>query len=436
MMDRSATLGRSGTVATRRAVLGMAAGAVGGLAGCAPARRPVQVAVVWSGTELHRFRQVLRGYRRQVEVVSARNDIDAFLSARYRTANQPDVAIIPQIGLIGEYARRRWLAPMASEVTARFAKPWNDLLTVDGVQYGAWVKAAHKSLVWYSPDAVPGGPPADWDGFVTLVRQLAAVDRGGRAPLAIGAADGWVLTDWLENLLAAVASSAEYQGLVDGTVPWDITPVRRALTMLASVWGIAGAFPDGGGRALLTQQEESVVQVVAEGRAAMVLEGDFVAAVADRFRPAGAPPLATVRFPAVAGVRPLVVAGDAAVVLGGSTAGHELVDWLTGPAPFRPWIRAGGYLSPNLRIPPAEYGDGLTARLAAELRAATGTFRFDLSDQLRGSLGGPDGLGSWKILQDFFAEVSTTLVGIGSAVDRTCGRLVRAAAQARREGNR
>jgi hypothetical protein len=388
----------------------------------------VQVAVVWSGGELSQFRDVVRRYPQPVDVISTRNDIDAFLGTRYRTANQPDVAIIPQIALITEYARRGWLEPMAPEIAGRFATPWNDLLTVDNVQYGAWVKAAHKSLVWYSPDALDEPPPPTWDGFVQLVRTLAA---SRPAPLAIGAADGWVLTDWLENLLGGLATAAEYRGLVDGSVRWDIPPVRAALAQLAAVWSIPGAFPDGIGRALITQQEESVIQVAAEHRAAMIVEGDFVAGVADAFQPAGATPLAAVRFPAVAGVRPLLVAGDAAVVFRGSRSGHELVEWLTGAETFQPWIDGGGYLSPNLRIPAGAYGEGLAARLADELRGATGALRFDLSDQLPGSLGGPDGLGSWKVLQDFFAEA-----GRPGAVDRACRRMVQAAAQAKRETGR
>jgi ABC-type glycerol-3-phosphate transport system substrate-binding protein len=411
---------------SRRAVLGAAAGGVlSAAAGCGSPRRAVQVAVVWSGTELARFRDVVRRYPRPVDVVSTRNDIDAFLGTRYRTANQPDVAIIPQIALITDYARRGWLAPMAPEVTGRFATPWNGMLTVDGVQYGAWVKAAHKSLVWYAPDTLSEPPPDDWDGFTGLVRRLAAA--AGPAPLAIGAADGWVLTDWLENLLTAISTDAEYQGLVTGRTGWDSAPVRRALTLLADVWATPGAFPDGAARALLTQQEESVIQVTRR-RASMVLEGDFVAAVADKFARPGSPVLASARFPRVDGVQPLLVAGDAAVVFEGSASGRDLVDWLTGSAPFQPWIDSGGYLSPNLQIPDDAYGSSPAAGFARELRNATGTLRFDLSDQLRGSLGGPDGLGVWKILQDFFAEVARP-----GAVDRACRRLVRAAAQAKRE---
>jgi ABC-type glycerol-3-phosphate transport system substrate-binding protein len=382
----------------------------------------VQVAVVWSGGELVRFREVVRRFPQPVDVVSTRNDINAFLSARYRAGNQPDVAIVPQISLIADYARRGWLEPVPQAVSERFPSNWRDMLAVDGREYGAWVKAAHKSLVWYHPDRLTT-PPATWAEFVSLVRELAA---GGRvAPLAVGAADGWVLTDWLENLLIGYAADGQYQGLVDGTEPWDGPLVRTALTQLAAVWAVPGVFPYGMGRALITQQEESVMQVV-DGRAAMVVEGDFVAAVAERFRPAGAPALAAARFPAGPRARPLLVAGDAAMVFAGSSAGGELVEWLTRRESFQPWITGGGYLSPNTLITPDAYGPA--AARAAELSDAGAAPQFDLSDQLRGSLGGPDGLGIWKILQDFLAEV-----GRPDAVDRACRRLVRAAAQARRE---
>jgi hypothetical protein len=410
---------------SRRAVLSGAFGAaVAGLTGCARSRPAVQVAVVWSGGELTRFREVVRRYPQPVDVISTRNDIDAFLSSRHRTGNQPDVAIVPQISLITEYAQRGWLDPVPPEVAGRFAGPWNDMLRIDGVQFGAWVKAAHKSLVWYSPDRMPP-PPADWPGFVTKVAALAA--SGGPAPLAIGAADGWVLTDWLENLLIADAAGAQYQDLVGPGARWDGAPVRNALGRLAGLWATPEVFPEGTGRALLTQQEESVIQV-AQGRAAMVVEGDFVAAVADKFRPAGAAPLAATRFPSISGVQPLLVAGDAAVVFRGSAAGHDLVEWLTGSTPFQPWIDGGGYLSPNTLIEVDAYPAGLTRQLATELQTAAGTLRFDLSDQLRGSLGGPDGLGIWKILQDFLSEITRS-----DAVERACRRLVRAAAQAQRE---
>jgi hypothetical protein len=422
----------TGRVVSRRAVLGAAVGAT--VAGCAGPGRPIQVAVVWSGDELTKFREVVGPYHKPVEVVSVRNDMDAFLRARASTASQPDVAIFPQIGLIADYHRRGWLVPMKSGVSDRFDEPWNDPLRIRGVPYGAWVKAAHKSLFWHRPGTLAEQDiPKTWGQLVALVRQLARSRRP--APLAIGAADGWVLTDWFENVLASVTTHNAYKSLITGEARWDwSTAVRTALERLAELWSVPGAFPDGGRRALLTQHEESVLQVFAEPRATMVFEGDFVASVASGFQPTGAPPPSWFRFPPVAGDQRLLVAGDAAVVFKGSTDGPDLVDWLTGEKPFKRWIQdGGGYLSPNLRIPQADFGRGLARDLSEQLRTATYSLRIDLSDQLPGSFGGPDGLGIWKVLQDFFADVAVRGATINAAVGDARHRLQRAAEQAQRE---
>lgn len=404
----------------RRTLLRACAGAgVVAIGGCGVTRRATQVAVVWSGGELEQFRRVLAGYHRPVEVLSVGDDIDAFLRARHRAGTSPDVAVLPRPGLIEEYAARGWLSELDDELADCFPPVWNALLRRNGRLYGAWVKAAHKSLFWYLP-SVLGSPPQTWTELLALVRELAR--SRVRAPLAVGAADGWVLTDWLENLLAALAPAQLHDDLASGTASWDAAPVRAAFGMLAEVWGTPGAFPGGGSRALLTQFEESVIQVVTERRAAMVFEGDFVSGVARRFGPADPSEVATFRFPSVNGVRPMVVGGDAAVVFDGSPAGHDLVAWLTERGSFLPWVRNGGFLTPNLGVPPEAYPAGPHRRFAEEL-TATKDVRFDLTDRLPGPLTGADGVGSWKILQDFFAAVIAPDADREAAINRATRQL-------------
>jgi alpha-glucoside transport system substrate-binding protein len=416
----------------RRALLLGAAGALAST-GCLGAGRTIQVAVLWSGDELAQFRAAVKGYERsrnrRVDVISAGDGIDAFLRARARTGNLPDMAIMPMPGLIAEYARRGWLDPVPAEVPDRFRPAWNNLLTVDGQQYGAWVKGAHKSLFWYL-DGTLADPPQTWDDLVNRVTDLAG--SGGPAPLAIGAADGWVLTDWLENLLAAL-SPGQYQQLVDPRTDWRASQVPEALNRLGRLWRIPGAFPSGPRRALLTQMGESVLDVVAHRSAVMVFEGDFVTGYATGYQRGDR--LRVFRFPALDGVRPLVVGGDAAVVFRGSPAGADLLTWLTdGVGPFRRWIDSGGYLSPNLKIDVREYPSGLTQRLAAELTDQNEVLRFDLSDQLPGALGGSDGVGMWRILQDFFEAVAVNGQDLTRAVDRALDALVVTAGAARQAG--
>jgi ABC-type glycerol-3-phosphate transport system substrate-binding protein len=311
----------------------------------------------------------------------------------------------------------------------RYPSFWRDLLAApDGRLLGAWVKAAHKSLLWYRPDRL-GRPPATWAELLAVVRARAGAP--GPAPLAVGAADGWVLTDWLENLVAALTSASEDErlaaDLADGGT-WDTPAVVAALTLLAELWSVPGALAGGGRRALLTQFDESIIQVAAEPpRALMAVEGDFAASVVRDF-----PRVAAVPFPVPTDRRPVLVGGDAAVVLAGATDGaHDLVEWLTRPDSFGPWLRPaeygfraarGGYLSPLSAVTPAAYGDEFARRRAAELTSLD-NLRFDLTDRLSGFAGGGDGVGSWKVLQDFLAEVTTPGVDRAAAVVRAVAAL-------------
>ncbi|RLP91235.1 extracellular solute-binding protein [Micromonospora sp. BL4] len=419
----------AGRVTRRTLLRAAAAGATAATAGCAGGTRSVQVAVVWSSDELDRFREVVAGYPGTVHVVSAGNDIDAFLRARHLAGTSPDVAILPRPGLVTEYAERGWLSPVRPSNEYAVPPGLSDLLMTRGRRYGVWVKAAHKSLIWHLPSVLPE-TPGTWDELVTLTRTLGALARrgSGPAPLAIGAADGWVLTDWFENVLADLTPDA-YDALAGSDADWQGRPVRDALDRLAELWSIDGAFPGGGRRALLTQYEESVIQVVRSRRAVMVFEADFTAEVIGTFRRGPEEP-ETFPFPSARpGARgPLIVGGDAAVAFADARGGVELVEWLTRAESFQPWLRVGGYLSPNTTIPLGDYVDPVRRRLAEEMRAP-GTLRFDLSDQLPGPFTGSDGLGIWRIMQDFFADV-TDGVPAAEAVRRATGQLAAAARSA------
>jgi ABC-type glycerol-3-phosphate transport system substrate-binding protein len=398
------------------------------LSACTRPSPSIHVAAVWSGQELAAFRKVLAGYEDQsgerVEVVTAGDDIDALLRSRDAAGSLPDVAILPQPGLVRTYVRKGRLVALPESFADGIADGLRELVTVDGQLYGVWVKTAHKSLFWYRPSGLAGHPPpVTWDQLVDLIRRLA---RDGRTPLAVAAADGWVLATWFANVLLAVAGGAEYERLASGAGDWGSAAVRAALDHLAELWSIPGAFPDGRHVALLTQFEQSVVDVLVTRKAAVMFEGDFVATVVDRFSDAGhvreAPRV--FRFPTVAGSRPLVIGGDVAVAF--KESGLELLRWLTRPDAVAPWVRQGGFLSPNRGVPLEQYPAGLARGLATELRAEERSLQFNLSDLLADGAG-VDGRHMWRIMQNFFAAVSTPGAAPGMATRRAAADLVRAA---------
>ncbi|HEV7655118.1 MAG TPA: ABC transporter substrate-binding protein, partial [Mycobacteriales bacterium] len=379
--------------------------------------------------ELARFRQELRHFTAErrwgVSVVSLGDDVATLLAGRVARGVAPDVAMLPRPGLVAEDLTG--LATVPDLTPPGVSTLWRALASPGGTTRGVWYKTAHKSLVWYRPDVLARmgmrEPPSDWASWRDLRERCV---RAGIAPLSIGAADGYVLTDWFENVLWGL-DRVTYEALAGGTDSWDRSSVVRALELLAEVWSPPGTLPGGPARALVTQFEDSVLDVAVRGRAAMLVGADFVLPVVTRLAPQ-APPLDWFHVPAPpGGVRPLIVAGDLAVLLAeAGPGGRELVDWLALPRAAVDWAAYGGFVS--LRPEVTRYPPQYRPELLDEVRlGGPDEFGFDLSDRLRGGLSGGDGRGLWRLLQRFLAEL-----GHGGdpeqTVEETVAALVAAAA--------
>lgn len=414
---------------SRRTVLAaLGLPALGAVAGCADdLRGTVRVGVVWSGSELATFRRVLRRFtasqRWGVSVVSLGDDTSTLLAGRVARGVAPDVAVLPQPGLVAAGSARVEELP---NLTPPGVSPrWRELASPGGRTRGVWYKATHKSLIWYRPDVFRRygvTPPTDWDSWRRVREKFAAE---GLAPLSVGAADGWVLTDWFENVLWGL-DQVTYELLAAGRGSWDSSSVIRTLELLAEVWSPPGTLPGGPDRSLLVQFEDSVLDVAERGRAAMVLGADFMLPVVRRLAP-GAPPVDWFPVPAPpGGVAPVVVGGDLAVLLAGAgPGGRALVEWLARAEAARDWAAAGGFVS--LREDVDDYPKQYRRQLLDEVRnGAPGGLGFDLSDRLAGSLSGGDGRGLWRLLQRFLAELGRG-GETGRVVEETVGQLVAAA---------
>ncbi|MEV0843222.1 ABC transporter substrate-binding protein [Actinocatenispora sera] len=410
-----------------------AAAATVPLTGCTSAGHGLEVVCAWGGPELAAFRKVLAGFTARTGhsvriVVANGNGVDAMLSARLAAGNRPDVAVFSEPSLITRYAKDGHLVVLPDAYVAGLPDYWSSLAGVDGTLYGCWLKIAHKSLFWYRQSelfpSADGNPllartPSTWTELVDLVHHWPVP---GQAPLAIGAADGWVLTDWFENVLASLNSNDQtgnaYDALVSPHATWDVELVRDALRNLGDLWALPHALPYGGARALLTPFDASVAQVFGEHRAGLLFEGDFVAPIVKGLHPDDEP--SYFPFPPVQDRRrPQIVGGDLAVLLRRSGPGLRLMKYLTTRAAATPWVQAGFLVAPyldNLRI---EYPRRLR-RLAREINDPRAEIRFDLSDQLTGTLIGDDGKGSWLILSDFFRAVTG-----GRPIERAVDEAVR-----------
>jgi alpha-glucoside transport system substrate-binding protein len=374
----------------------------------------LEVAAVWSGVEQQHFELVLHAFTRQTGVpvtyTSAGYSVPDFLAARLARGHPPDVAFLPQPGLLRRYAAEHLLIPLdgvvGSTVASNYSPAWRQLGSVGGRLYGVWFKAANKSLIWYNEgvfERAGAAPPAGIDGLVSLAHGLA---RSGMPAFSVGGQDGWTLADWFSNLYLRLAGPVRYDLLAAHRIPWTDPSVLATLRLLARVLDphvIAG----GPQEAAATSYQESVQQAFATPPiAAMVFEGDFVAGIISGVTPAVLGVDADVfSFPALGEPGSMVVAGgDAAVLMRRSAAAGALIRYLASPQAAERWAAVGGFVSPNINVGLSVYPDAISRSITASLLQAGDNFRFSLSDLTPAGFGGTEGQGMRKSLQQFLVS--------------------------------
>ncbi|WP_333755835.1 ABC transporter substrate-binding protein [Streptomyces sp. IBSBF 3352] len=380
----------------------------------------VTVAGVWTGTEQNNFQKVLDAFSEKTGAkttfVSTGDNVSTVVGSKIEGGNAPDVVMVPQVGVLKQFAQKGWLKPLSAtaqkSVDANFAPVWKNYGSVDDTLYGLYFKAAHKSTVWYSPDALAQAgvePPTSYDDLLKAGR---TVSDSGLAAFSVAGQDGWTLTDWFENVYLSQAGPEKYDALATHQLKWTDASVVKALTTLGEMFKDKQLIAGGQKGALNTDFPGSVEKVFGpKPEAGMVYEGDFVAGVAkDQFGRKIGEDANFFPFPAVGGGKPPVVSGgDAAVVLKdgkSQKAGMALLEYLATPEAAAVWAEAGGFLSPNKNVDLASYGDDVTRETAKSLVAAGDSVRFDMSDQAPAAFGGTKGAGEWKLLQDFLRDPS------------------------------
>src|SRR6266511_3175802 len=95
----------------------------------------VQVAAVWSGAEQEKFKKVLDAFEEQtgatVKYTSTGDDIATVLGTQIEGGKPPDVAVLPQPGLLNDLASKGSLKPVNSKaeaaIDANYAKVWKNV---------------------------------------------------------------------------------------------------------------------------------------------------------------------------------------------------------------------------------------------------------------------------------------------------------------------
>jgi alpha-glucoside transport system substrate-binding protein len=316
---------------------------------------------------------------------------EAQILVRAKAGNPPDLAIVPQPGLLKQLVAtgKAVEAPQAvsDNVDKFWGEDWKGLATVDGKFYSAPLGANVKSFVWYSPKMFQEGGytiPKTLDELKALSDKIAS--DGDVKPWCAGigsdAATGWPVTDWMEDMMLRLYGPDVYDQWVNHEIPFNGAE--------------STTFQDGGQPIL---QGQCYMHRQASFYAANWPEGTDVSENGDVF---------AFYFPSKdETAKPVLGGGEFILAFNNKPEVQAFQTFLSSDT----WANAkadatpnGGWVSANKGLDPAKLKspiDKLSATILADPKAV---FRFDGSDQMPAAVGSNS---FWKGATDWITGQST-----------------------------
>ena len=320
---------------------------------------------------------------------------EADLKVRVDGGNAPDLAFIPQPGLLATLARDGKVIPLSdleADVAANDIDGWVALGSVDGKFYAPPFGANVKSLVWYSPEKFKEKGyevPTTWDAMIELSNKIVA---DGAKPWCVGAgsdqATGWPITDWLEDAVLRFAGPDTYDKWVSHAIPFDDPAIVAALDKVGEIVKNEDYVANGVASIAGTTFQESGLGIL-DGTCYMHRQANFYG---NQF------PDGTTKGPdgqVNTFYFPVAKEGDKKVMLGGGEViaafrdapeVKEVAKFLTSKDYANQRLTAGNWLTPNKNADISLITDPLEKQFA-ELLVTSDVFRFDGSDMMPSAVG-------------------------------------------------
>jgi alpha-glucoside transport system substrate-binding protein len=333
-------------------------------------------------------------------------DLSNFLLGCATAGNCPDVAIIPNIGVMKQLVDDGMIQPLdpiIPDFDTYYAATWRALGSAKGVLYGLPLAASSKSMVWFGPQNISTialNTPDTWTDLLGLADQLVTA---GDTPFAIGAesgaASGWPLTDIFENILVRVAGPQAHRKLVSRELPWTDPLVHEAMQRFTDVVGEDDYLVGGQAGPLTINFMDALNMVLGEPPEASMY---FGATWAGSVIAPGLDPLIDYdyfEFPQIDPQwgKPIVGGADLVILFNNKPEAQALLNYLATPAAAEILIaNAEGLVSPNQGVDLALYANPITEKVAQQISNAE-NFLYDLDDQLPAELQAY----FWSALLDF-----------------------------------
>lgn len=339
-------------------------------------------------------------------------EFEASITIRLDGGDAPDIVDFPQPGLLATAVKKGQAVDLNTVINPdwlaqNYNQAWLEMGTMEGpngpITAGIWARANGKSFVFYPKaefEAAGYEVPETWDELMALTEQIAA---DGDTPWCIGiesgAATGWTMTDWLEDVMLRTTSLENYDRWVAGELGFDSPEVRTALKYVTDIW-FNDAYVYGGRAAIPTTffGDAPAPMFNAPPQCWLHRQGNFITSFFPEGKTAGVdydffylPPI----DPAYG--KPVLGAGDIYAMFNDRPEVRAVMQYFSTGESLKGWIEAGGAISPHNDSNLDWYADPVTRGVAEILLNAT-AFRFDASDLMPGAVGAGT---FWKYMTDY-----------------------------------
>ena len=356
-------------------------------------------------------------------------EFEAAITIRVDGGDAPDIVDFPQPGLLASMVAKGQVVDVSDVISSswleqNYIQSWLDMATMAGpdgdIMAGVWARANGKSLVFYPKaafDAAGYEVPTTWDGLVALTEQIASDgDTAWCIGIESGAATGWTMTDWLEDVMLRTTSLENYDAWVAGELGFDSPEVRTALDYISQIW-FNDDYVFGGREVIPTPFFGDAPAPMFDDPPSCWLhrQGNFITSFFPEGNEAGVdydffylPPIDE------AYGKPVLGAGDIYAMFNDRPEVRAVMQYFSTGESLKGWVEAGGAISPHNDSNLDWYADSVT-RGVAEIILNADSFRFDASDLMPGAVGAGT---FWKFMTDYVSgsiDLDTALAEIDAS---------------------
>src|SRR5260221_8451526 len=416
----SASTGPSAPAATQGAGASAPAATTGAAAGV-PAGRPgyaeleralgaaqpfkgksVNIQPQWVAGEGTNFAAALADFAKatgiQFKIDSIASSHEVILRSRIEGNSPPDLAVLAQPTAVVAYGDGGKLIDLAKFMSPKVTDDHAATIgavTKEGHIWGIPYKADVKSTVWYPIKAFAAKGyqvPKTFDELVTLANKIVA---DGSHPFCAsaggpGAATGWQLTDWIEQVVLDTQPLSYYNDWINHKVKFQDPGIKAAFDKVAQLL-FTDKYVDGGGPAIVNLDQKTPMDPMFNGDTAT--PGCWMQKIPTWYGPDFFPDQRTSGQPSKyvigtdIGIFPFPTidakykgaegSGDTLLMMVDRPEVRAVAEFLATPEGIENWIRAGSAISSNQKTPADWYAGPYTMKVTDDIVTNASQLTFD-----------------------------------------------------------